>query len=60
MVVKHKHLKNLGIEHISTQCDIDKYAVESYNQLHGETENLGDISKVNPENLYEGQWDLIT
>lgn len=53
-------LKNLGIEHISTQCDIDKYAVESYNQLHGETENLGDISKVNPENLYEGQWDLIT
>jgi DNA (cytosine-5)-methyltransferase 1 len=53
-------LKNIGIEHISTQCDIDKYAVDAYNQLHGETENLGDISKIQPEDLHEGQWDLIT
>lgn len=53
-------LKNIGIDHISTQCEIDKYAVDVYNQIHGETPNLGDITKVNPDDLHEGQWDLIT
>lgn len=53
-------LKNIGIEHISTQCEIDKYAINIYNQLHGDTENLGDISKVDENTLSEGQWDLIT
>lgn len=53
-------LKNIGIECVSTQCEIDKYAVNTYNQLHGETPNLGDIAKVNPDNLQQGQWDLIT
>ena len=53
-------LKNIGIEHQSTQCEIDKYAVEIYNQLHGDTENLGDITKVDENTLSEGQWDLIT
>lgn len=53
-------LKNIGIEHISTQCEIDKYAINVYNQLHGDTENLGDISKVDENTLSEGQWDLIT
>jgi len=53
-------LKNLGIDHISTQCEIDKYAVDTYNQLHGQTQNLGDITKVNPDDLHQGQWDLIT
>ena len=28
------------------QCDIDKYAVRSYNAIHGDTPNLGDITKV--------------
>ena len=28
------------------QCDIDKFAVRSYNAIHGETPNLGDITKV--------------
>ena len=28
------------------QCDIDKYAVKSYNAIHGDTPNLGDITKV--------------
>ena len=28
------------------QCEIDKYAVKSYNAIHGETPNLGDITKV--------------
>ena len=53
-------LKNIGIEHKSTLCEIDKYAVETYNQLHGETENIGDITKVEQDSLVEGQWDLIT
>lgn len=53
-------LKNIGIEHTSTLCEIDKYATISYEQLHGKVENLGDITKVNPKNLVEGQWDLIT
>ena len=53
-------LKNIGIEHISTQCDIDKYAVNVYNQLHGETLNLGDISKLSSDDFSENQWDLIT
>ena len=53
-------LKNIGIDHTSTLCEIDKYATISYEQLHGKVENLGDITKVNPKNLVEGQWDLIT
>lgn len=53
-------LKNIGIEHQSTQCEIDKYAESIYNQLHGDTENLGDITKVDENTLSEGQWDLIT
>ncbi len=53
-------LKNIGIEHQSTQCEIDKYAESIYNQIHGETENLGDITKVDENTLSEGQWDLIT
>lgn len=53
-------LKNIGIECVSTQCEIDKYAVNTYNQLHGETPNLGDISKVKVEDLKERQFDLIT
>ena len=53
-------LKNIGIECVSTQCEIDKYAVDTYNQLHGQTPNLGDIAKVKVEDLQEGQFDLIT
>lgn len=53
-------LKNIGIECVSAQCEINKYAVNTYNQLHGETPNLGDISKVKVEDLQEGQFDLIT
>lgn len=53
-------LKNIGIECVSTQCEIDKYAIDTYNQLHGQTPNLGDIAKVKVEDLQEGQFDLIT
>lgn len=26
--------------------EIDKYAIQSYNAIHGETLNLGDITKI--------------
>jgi DNA (cytosine-5)-methyltransferase 1 len=40
-------LKNLNIEHeVVAISEIDKYAIETYKQLHGEVNNLGDISKI--------------
>ena len=39
-------LENLGIEFSSTLCEIDGKASATYMALHGETENLGDITKV--------------
>lgn len=40
-------LKNLGIEHkIMGIAEIDKYAVKSYEAIHGEVNNLGDICKI--------------
>ena len=40
-------LKNLGIEHeVVAISEIDKYAIETYKQLHGDVDNLGDISKI--------------
>ena len=52
-------LKRLGIDFTSTQCDIDKYAVQAYNQIHGETLNLGDITKVD-EGKLDKDIDLLT
>lgn len=51
-------LENLGIEFTSDLCDIDKYAVQAYNQLHGETHNWGDICKIDETQL--PYYDLIT
>ncbi|MGL4672695.1 DNA (cytosine-5-)-methyltransferase [Cetobacterium sp.] len=40
-------LKNIGVEHeVVGIVEIDKYAISSYMQLHGETPLLGDITKV--------------
>lgn len=40
-------LKNIGVEHeVIGISEIDKYAISSYTQLHGETHNFGDISKI--------------
>jgi len=40
-------LKNIGVEHeVVAVCEIDKYAHKSYEAIHGETLNLGDITKV--------------
>lgn len=49
-------LKNLGIEFESTVCEIDRHAYASYCAIHGDTPNLGDITKV--EHLPE--CDLLT
>lgn len=52
-------LKNAGIEHESVAIsEIDKYAIQSYELLHGKTLNLGDISTINPEDAPD--CDLIT
>jgi len=40
-------LKNIGIEHnVEFISEIDKYAVKSYEAIHGEVNNLGDIKEI--------------
>lgn len=51
-------LKNLGIDFTSDISEIDKYAIQAYNQLHGETYNWGDITKIDESKL--PYYDLIT
>ena len=51
-------LENLGVDFTSDLCEIDKYAIQAYNQLHGETKNWGDICKIDETKL--PYYDLIT
>ena len=51
-------LENLGIDFTSDISEIDKYAIDAYNQLHGDTHNWGDITKINEKEL--PYYDLIT
>ena len=52
-------LRNLGIEHeVVGISEIDKFAIQSYEAIHGETLNFGDISKINPTDLPD--FDLFT
>lgn len=37
---------NLGIPHTSVMSEINDFATMSYQAIHGQTDNLGDISKV--------------
>ena len=40
-------LKNIGLEHeVIGISEIDKYAISSYNQIHGDTFNFGDIRDI--------------
>ena len=40
-------LKNIGIKHeIVAISEIDKYAIKSYEAMHGDVNNLGDITKI--------------
>lgn len=41
-----KALSNLGIPHTSIISEIDKYAPITYNAIHGETQNIGDITAM--------------
>jgi len=44
---QHQALKNIGVGHeVVAICEWDKYAYKSYEALHGETINLGDITMV--------------
>lgn len=45
-------LRNLGIEHeVVAISEIDKFAIKSYEAIHGQTRNLGDIAKINIEDI---------
>lgn len=53
-----KALINTSIEHeIIGISEIDKYAIQSYIALYGETKNYGDITQINPELLPD--FDLL-
>lgn len=52
-------LERLGIEHeVVCISEIDKYAIQAYEALHGAVRNLGDISKINEFEVPEH--DLFT
>lgn len=52
-------LERLNIEHeVVCISEIDKYAIQAYEALHGPVKNLGDISKIKAENAPEH--DLFT
>lgn len=52
-------LERAGIEHdVVGICEIDKFAIDSYQAIHGETKNYGDISRVDPKDLSD--FDLFT
>lgn len=51
-------LENIGIDFTSDISEIDNYAIQAYNQLHGETHNWGDITKIDETKL--PYYDLIT
>ena len=52
-------LRNLGIDHeVVAIAEIDKFAIQSYEALHGETFNLGDISQIETADIPDH--DLFT
>ncbi len=52
-------LRNLGIRYeVVAISEIDKYAITAYESIHGKTNNLGDISKVDVKDV--PQHDLFT
>ena len=52
-------LDNLGIPHeVVAISEIDKFAIASYEAIHGPTVNLGDISQLQPEDIPDH--DLFT
>ena len=52
-------LKNIGLDFKTIAIsEIDRYALQSYEYLHGKVKNLGDISTINPNDVPD--CDLIT
>lgn len=52
-------LRNLNIDHeVVGICEIDKYALKSYEAIHGDCKNFGDISKIDTNEL--PNMDLFT
>lgn len=52
-------LRNLRIPHeVVAIAEIDKFAIKSYEAIHGSVNNLGDISKINPDDVPDN--DLFT
>lgn len=51
-------LENLGLDFTSDISEIDKYAIDAYNQIHGQTKNYGDICGIDEAELPE--YDLVT
>ena len=52
-------LRNIGIDYeVVAISEIDKYAIKAYELIHGQVNNLGDISKINVEDV--PQHDLFT
>ncbi|WP_051145876.1 DNA cytosine methyltransferase [Anaerococcus senegalensis] len=52
-------LKRIDIDYeVVGISEIDKFALKSYEQIHGKVNNYGDISKINPDNLPD--FDLFT
>lgn len=45
-------LKNIGVDHeVVAISEIDKFAIQSYEAIHGETRNLGDIEQLQAEDI---------
>lgn len=45
-------LRNLNISHdVVAISEIDKFAIKSYEAIHGKTKNLGDVSKIDVNNI---------
>ena len=52
-------LRNIGIDYEAVAIsEIDKYAIQAYEAIHGKANNLGDISKIKVEDI--PQHDLFT
>lgn len=52
-------LENIGVDFKTVAIsEIDSYAIQSYELLHGKVNNLGDISKIDPKDVPD--CDLIT
>ncbi len=52
-------LERAGIDHeVVGICEIDKFAIDSYQAIHGDVNNYGDIAKIDPKDLPD--FDLFT